>query len=120
MELSGNMADAELVSNLKSGTQVEASIRAIYRMNFETLSRWIMQNSGSRQDAEDIFQEVFIRVVDTLRNNRYSEEGKFLPWIMRIAHNLCIDHFRVREFRFAFPFVTILARRPFSIAASRL
>lgn len=44
--------------------------------------------------AEDIFQEVFIRVVDTLRNNRYSDEGKFLPWVMRISHNLCIDHFR--------------------------
>ena len=44
--------------------------------------------------AEDIFQETFIRVIDTLRNGRYNEEGKVLPWIMRIAHNLCVDHFR--------------------------
>lgn len=44
--------------------------------------------------AEDIFQEVFIRVIDTMRGGRYSEEGKFLPWAMRIAHNLCVDHFR--------------------------
>lgn len=44
--------------------------------------------------AEDLFQEVFIRVIDTLRSNRYTEEGKFLPWAMRIAHNLCVDHFR--------------------------
>jgi RNA polymerase sigma factor (sigma-70 family) len=44
--------------------------------------------------AEDLFQEVFIRVIDTFRSNRYTEEGKFLPWAMRIAHNLCVDHFR--------------------------
>lgn len=44
--------------------------------------------------AEDMFQEVFIKIIDTLRNNRYNEEGKFLPWALRIAHNLCVDHFR--------------------------
>ncbi len=44
--------------------------------------------------AEDIFQDVFIRVIDTMRNGRYTDEGKFLPWAMRIAHNLCVDHFR--------------------------
>lgn len=44
--------------------------------------------------AEDIFQDVFIRVIDTIRGGRYTEEGKFLPWAMRIAHNLCVDHFR--------------------------
>ncbi len=44
--------------------------------------------------AEDLFQEVFIKIIDTLRANRYNEEGKFLPWAMRIAHNLCVDHFR--------------------------
>ena len=44
--------------------------------------------------AEDIFQDVFIRIIDTMRSGRYTEEGKFLPWAMRIAHNLCVDHFR--------------------------
>src|SRR5437764_4243960 len=44
--------------------------------------------------AEDIFQDVFIRIIDTVRSGRYTEEGKFLPWAMRIAHNLCVDHFR--------------------------
>ena len=44
--------------------------------------------------AEDIFQDVFIRVIDTMRNGRYTDEGKFLPWAMRIAHNLCVDHLR--------------------------
>ena len=44
--------------------------------------------------AEDIFQDTFIKVIDTINSGRYNEEGKFLPWVMRIAHNLCIDHFR--------------------------
>jgi RNA polymerase sigma-70 factor (ECF subfamily) len=44
--------------------------------------------------AEDIFQDVFIRVIDTIKGGRYTEEGKFLPWAMRIAHNLCVDYFR--------------------------
>src|SRR5664279_4836285 len=44
--------------------------------------------------AEDIFQDAFIRVIDTLKGGRYTDEGKFLPWAMRIAHNLCVDHFR--------------------------
>jgi RNA polymerase sigma factor (sigma-70 family) len=44
--------------------------------------------------AEDLFQDVFIRIIDTLKGGRYTEEGKFLPWAMRIAHNLCVDHFR--------------------------
>lgn len=44
--------------------------------------------------AEDIFQDAFIKVIKTLRAGRYNEEGKFLPWVLRIAHNLVIDHFR--------------------------
>jgi len=44
--------------------------------------------------AEDFFQEVFIKVIDTLRAGKYTDEGKFLPWAMRIAHNMCVDHFR--------------------------
>jgi len=44
--------------------------------------------------AEDIFQDTFIKIIDTIRAERYTEKGKFLPWAMRIAHNLCVDHFR--------------------------
>jgi len=44
--------------------------------------------------AEDIFQDTFIKVINTLKAGKYNEEGKFLPWVMRIAHNLVIDYFR--------------------------
>ncbi len=47
-----------------------------------------------RELTEDLFQETFIKVVHTLKSGKYNEEGKFLPWVMRIAHNLVIDHFR--------------------------
>jgi RNA polymerase sigma factor (sigma-70 family) len=49
--------------------------------------------------AEDITQDAFIKAIDVLRNGRYNEEGKFLPWILRIAHNMAIDYFR-REKRY--------------------
>lgn len=44
--------------------------------------------------AEDIFQETFIRVINTIKTGGYNEEGKFLPWVLRIAYNMIIDHFR--------------------------
>lgn len=44
--------------------------------------------------AEDIFQDTFIKIIDSINNKKYTEDGKFLPWALRIAHNLCVDHFR--------------------------
>jgi len=44
--------------------------------------------------AEDIFQEVFIKIIDTLRRGKYNHEGKFVQWAVRIAYNLCVDNFR--------------------------
>lgn len=44
--------------------------------------------------AEDLFQDVFIKIIDKLRKKHYNEEGKFLPWALRISHNLCVDYFR--------------------------
>jgi RNA polymerase sigma-70 factor (ECF subfamily) len=48
----------------------------------------------NRDLCDDIFQETFVKVIHTLKSGKYNEEGKFLPWVMRIAHNLVIDHFR--------------------------
>ena len=44
--------------------------------------------------AEDIFHDAFIKIIDSINTGKYNDQGKFLPWAMRIAHNLCIDHFR--------------------------
>ncbi len=52
--------------------------------------------------AEDIFQDLFIKIIETIRSGKYKEENKFLYWAMRIGHNLCIDHFRKANSRPAF------------------
>ena len=44
--------------------------------------------------AEDLIQEIFIKIIDNLKQRKYAEEGKFLPWALRISHNFCVDHFR--------------------------
>jgi RNA polymerase sigma-70 factor (ECF subfamily) len=44
--------------------------------------------------AEDLIQEIFIKIIDNLKQGKYNEEGKFLPWALRISHNFCVDHFR--------------------------
>ena len=48
----------------------------------------------NKELADDLFQDTFVKVVNSLQKGKYNEEGKFLPWVMRIAHNLIIDHFR--------------------------
>ena len=84
--------DHELV-RLFTGGQAEA-LEALVLRHKDKLYTSILFLVKDKYLAEDIFQEVFIRVIDTMRGGRYTEEGKFLPWAMRIAHNLCVDHFR--------------------------
>ena len=84
--------DHELI-RLFTGGQAEA-LEALVLRHKDKLYTSILFLVKDKYLAEDIFQEVFIRVIDTMRGGRYTEEGKFLPWAMRIAHNLCVDHFR--------------------------
>lgn len=62
-----------------------------YRTKLFTYINNVVKNDDI---ADDIFQETFVKVITTIRQNRYSEDGKFASWLMRIAHNLIIDHFR--------------------------
>lgn len=52
--------------------------------------------------AEDFFQETFIKALQKIRDDQYNEEGKFLPWVLRIAHNLCMDYFRKSKKEYLF------------------
>jgi len=58
---------------------------------------FIFSKVKDRDIANDIFQDTFMKVIKTLQNGKYNEEGKFLPWVMRISHNLIIDHFRKQK-----------------------
>ncbi len=84
--------DAVLVSNYISGN--ERSLEVLISRHKQRIYSFIYSKVLDRDISEDIFQDTFIKVINTLKRGSYNEEGKFLPWVMRIAHNLVIDHFR--------------------------
>jgi RNA polymerase sigma-70 factor (ECF subfamily) len=92
MKLLSKLSDNELIHSFTSGN-VNA-LEVLVLRHKEKLYTSIYFLVKDKYLAEDIFQDVFIRIIDTIRSGRYTEEGKFLPWAMRIAHNLCVDHFR--------------------------
>ncbi|MCE2612023.1 sigma-70 family RNA polymerase sigma factor [Flavobacteriaceae bacterium D16] len=84
--------DSILVQDYISGD--EKALEVLINRHNQRITSFIYSKVMDRDIAEDIFQDTFIKVIKTLKKGRYSEEGKFLPWVMRIAHNLIIDHFR--------------------------
>lgn len=84
--------DALLVKNYIAGD--ERALAVLINRHQSKLYGFIYSKVSDRDIADDIFQDTFIKVIKTLKSNSYNEEGKFLPWVMRIAHNLIIDHFR--------------------------
>lgn len=92
MRVYNQFTDNQLVLNFQNGDVY--SLEALISRYKEKIYSSILFLVKDKYLAEDLFQETFIRIIDTLRGKRYNEEGKFLPWAMRIAHNLCVDHFR--------------------------
>lgn len=86
------LTDAVLVKEYKNGD--EAALSVLINRHQHRIYSFIYSKVFSKDIAEDIFQDTFIKVIRTLKKGSYNEEGKFLPWVMRIAHNLVIDHFR--------------------------
>ena len=92
MKAFSKKTDHELIHLFRDGN-IDA-LEALVLRHKDKLYTSILFLVKDKYLAEDIFQDVFIRIIDTMRGGRYTEEGKFLPWAMRIAHNLCVDHFR--------------------------
>ena len=90
--LSSTTSDAQLVSAYIDGS--ERSLKQLIDKHQKRIFNFILSKIHDREISEDIFQETFFKVINTLKTGNYNEEGKFLPWVMRIAHNLIIDHFR--------------------------
>lgn len=84
--------DAALVQDYINGN--ERALEMLIIRHKLKIYNFIYSKVFDRDTAEDIFQETFIKVIKTLKRGVYNEEGKFLPWVMRIAHNLVIDFFR--------------------------
>ncbi|MGB8192683.1 MAG: sigma-70 family RNA polymerase sigma factor [Chitinophagaceae bacterium] len=87
-----SMTDHELIQSFQDGNL--HALETLILRHKDKLYTSILFLVKDKYLAEDIFQDVLIKVIDTIRGGRYTEEGKFLPWAMRIAHNLCVDHFR--------------------------
>ncbi len=86
------LQDSQLVRNYIAGN--EQALEALIYRHKQRVYSFIYSKVLDRDVTEDIFQDTFIKVIRTLKRGRYNEEGKFLPWVMRISHNLVIDHFR--------------------------
>ncbi|MEZ7499715.1 sigma-70 family RNA polymerase sigma factor [Flavobacterium sp. Arc3] len=84
--------DALLVQNYVAGD--EEALSTLIKRHESRIYGFIYSKISDRDISNDIFQDTFIKVIKTLKSNSYNEEGKFLPWVMRISHNLIIDHFR--------------------------
>ena len=92
MHKSSSFPDSKLVKNYIQGD--ENSLEILVHRHKSKIYNFIFSKILDRDTAEDIFQETFIKVIRTLKNGSYNEEGKFLSWVMRISHNLIIDFFR--------------------------
>tara|TARA_R100000789_G_C2982379_1_gene143855 strand:- start:57 stop:641 length:585 start_codon:yes stop_codon:yes gene_type:complete len=86
------VTDASLVRDYMDGN--ENALAALIQRHEHRIYSFIFSKVFDKNVAEDIFQDTFIKVIRTLKRGKYNEEGKFLPWVMRISHNLVIDYFR--------------------------
>ncbi|MFZ4706536.1 MAG: RNA polymerase sigma factor [Bacteroidales bacterium] len=86
------VSDQELISEYLSGNH--GSLEKLVHRHKTKIFSYILMVVKDKQLADDIFQDTFIKVINTLRSGTYKEEGKFIQWAMRIAHNLIIDFFR--------------------------
>ena len=86
------LPDAVLVKNYISGD--ESALALLINRHQSKIYGFIYSKVNDGDLSDDIFQDTFIKVIKTLKTKSYNEEGKFLPWVMRIAHNLVVDHFR--------------------------
>lgn len=86
------LTDNELIARYQAGD--ESALKYLVLRYERRLFSYIMASVKNKELAEDIFQDTFIKVINTIRSGNYQEEGKFFQWIMRIANNLKIDYFR--------------------------
>jgi RNA polymerase sigma-70 factor (ECF subfamily) len=86
------LPDALLVKNYMAGD--ENALAVLIKRHQSKIYGFIYSKLSDRDIADDVFQDTFMKVIKTLKSNSYNEEGKFLPWVMRIAHNLIVDHYR--------------------------
>ena len=86
------ISDEELIAQYLHGN--ETFLKMLINRHKSKIFTSIYLLVKDRALAEDIFQDAFLKIIKTIKDGRYAEQGKFLPWAIRVAHNLCMDHFR--------------------------
>ncbi|MEO7984807.1 MAG: hypothetical protein ABI688_12075 [Bacteroidota bacterium] len=99
MEPIRNFPDSELVANLRSGRRVDDSIKAIYRSHFDSLSWYVMNNSGNSQDAEDVFQEMVLAFIDLVQKDKFRGESTVKTFLFSLNRHIWLNR---KESRFEF------------------
>lgn len=87
--------DAQLVSDYIKGD--ESCLQVLIEKHQQKIFGFILSKTNDRYLADDLFQDTFIKIINTLKRGAYNEEGKFLPWALRIAHNLTMDFYRDKK-----------------------
>ena len=87
-----DLSDSCLISLYKKGN--EEALSSLFERHKSRIFTTVFFIVKDKYIAEDILQEVFIKTINVIKENRYNEQGKFLPWILRVAHNMAIDNFR--------------------------
>jgi len=96
MEVIRNFPDSELVANLRTGKRMDETIKAIYRKHFDSLSWYVMNNSGSRQDAEDVFQEVMVAFIELVQKDKFRGESSVKTFLYSLNRHTWLNELKRR------------------------
>ncbi|WP_010135369.1 RNA polymerase sigma factor [Ochrovirga pacifica] len=90
-----DLRDGQLVSEYCKGN--EACLAVLIERHQQKIFGFILSKTADKELANDLFQDTFVKIINTLKRGKYNEEGKFLPWALRIAHNLTMDYYRSKQ-----------------------
>jgi RNA polymerase sigma factor (sigma-70 family) len=96
MEVIRNFLDSELVANLREGKRMDDTIKALYRGYFDSLSWYVLNNSGSRQDAEDVFQEVVVSFIDLVQKDKFRGESTVKTFLYSLNRHIWLNELKRR------------------------
>ena len=95
MNISSKLSDREIISLYINGK--ESALNIIINRHRSRIFGYILSKVRDKDTAEDIFQDVFIKIINSLKKGKYNEEGKFIVWAMTITHNLIMDFLEKRK-----------------------
>ena len=96
MEVVRNFPDSELVTNLRSGYRMDEMVKTIYRSHFDSLSWYVMNNSGTREDAEDVFQEVVVAFIDLVQKDKFRGESTVKTFLFSLNRHTWLNELKRR------------------------